>query len=65
MSDNYRPTSIGAERATKEQRQALQEIARGMDRAAKTNDDIAFMRLDREFNRLMIEFLTRHGLFPG
>jgi DNA-binding GntR family transcriptional regulator len=45
----------GAERATKEQRQALQEIARGMDRAAKTNDDIAFMRLDREFNRLMIE----------
>ncbi len=45
----------GAERATKEQRQALQEIACGMDRAAKTNDDIAFMRLDREFNRLMIE----------
>ena len=26
-----------------------------MDRAAKTNDDMAFMRLDREFNRLMIE----------
>ena len=26
-----------------------------MDRAAKTNDDIAFMRLDRELNRLMIE----------
>lgn len=45
----------GAERATKEQREALQEIARGMDRAAKTNDDIAFMRLDREFNRLMVE----------
>ena len=45
----------GAERATEEQRQTLQEIARGMDRAAKTNDDIAFMRLDREFNRLMIE----------
>jgi DNA-binding GntR family transcriptional regulator len=45
----------GAERATKEQREMLQEIARGMDRAAKTNDDIAFMRLDREFNRLMVE----------
>jgi DNA-binding GntR family transcriptional regulator len=45
----------GAERATKEQREALHEIARGMDRAAKTNDDIAFMRLDREFNLLMIE----------
>ena len=26
-----------------------------MERAAKTNDDIAFMRLDRELNRLMIE----------
>ena len=31
------------------------EIARGMDAAAKTNDDIAFMRLDRELNELMIE----------
>jgi DNA-binding GntR family transcriptional regulator len=45
----------GAERATKAQREQLQEIARGMDRAAKANDDLAFMRLDREFNRLMIE----------
>src|SRR4029079_1673674 len=45
----------GAERATSEQRTQLQEIARGMDRAAKTNDDIAFMRLDGEFNALMLE----------
>ncbi len=45
----------GAERATKDQREQLQEIARGMDRASKANDDIAFMRLDRELNRLMIE----------
>ena len=45
----------GAERATKEQRGYLQDIAQGMERAAKTNDDIAFMRLDREMNRLMIE----------
>ena len=45
----------GAERATNEQREQLQDIARGMDRASKANDDIAFMRLDREFNRLMIE----------
>jgi len=45
----------GAERATPEQRAQLQEIARGMDRAAKTNDDIAFMRLDREFNALMVD----------
>jgi DNA-binding GntR family transcriptional regulator len=49
----------GAERATKEQRAQLLEIARGMDRAAKTNDDIAFMRLDREMNGLMIE--TAHN----
>jgi DNA-binding GntR family transcriptional regulator len=45
----------GADRATSEQRRQFQEIARGMDRASKTNDDIAFMRLDREFNMLMIE----------
>ena len=45
----------GAERATGEQRKAMQEIAEGMERAARTNDDIAFMRLDRELNALMIE----------
>jgi DNA-binding GntR family transcriptional regulator len=45
----------GAERANKEQREEFQAIAQGMDRAAKTNDDIAFMRLDGELNRLMIE----------
>ena len=46
---------MGAERATAEQRARMQDIAQGMDRAAKTNDDIAFMRLDRELNALMIE----------
>jgi len=45
----------GAERATNEQREQLQDIAGGMDRASKANDDIAFMRLDRELNRLLIE----------
>ena len=45
----------GAERANKEQRDQFIEIAQGMDRAAKSNDDIAFMRLDRELNRLIIE----------
>jgi DNA-binding GntR family transcriptional regulator len=44
-----------AERSTPEQRAQFQEIARGMDRAAKTNDDIAFMRLDRELNSLLVE----------
>ena len=32
---------------------ALREIADGMDRAAKSKDDIAFMRLDRELNLLI------------
>jgi DNA-binding GntR family transcriptional regulator len=45
----------GAERADKDQREQFLEIAQGMDRAAKANDDISFMRLDRELNRLMIE----------
>jgi DNA-binding GntR family transcriptional regulator len=45
----------GAERATHEQRTRMLDIARGMDLAARTNDDISFMRLDREFNALMIE----------
>ena len=44
-----------AERATAAQRGSMLAIAQGMDRAAKTNDDIAFMRLDRELNALMIE----------
>jgi DNA-binding GntR family transcriptional regulator len=45
----------GAERATQQQREDMLEIARGMDQAAATRDDIAFMRLDRELNRLVIE----------
>jgi DNA-binding GntR family transcriptional regulator len=45
----------GAQRASKKQRERLLEIAQGMDRAGKTNDDIAFMRLDGEFNRLIVE----------
>jgi DNA-binding GntR family transcriptional regulator len=45
----------GAERATPAHRAVLQDIARGMDQAAKHNDDIAFMRLDRELNALVIE----------
>src|SRR5258708_3725670 len=44
---------LGAQRANEEQRQRLREIADGMDRAAKTNDDIVFMRLDRELNLLI------------
>ncbi|MDP1909702.1 MAG: GntR family transcriptional regulator [Hyphomicrobium sp.] len=46
---------LSAERASAEQRVQFDEIARGMDQAAKANDDIAFMRLDRELNHLIIE----------
>jgi DNA-binding GntR family transcriptional regulator len=45
----------GAERATGEQRAALHDIALGMEQAGKANDDIVFMRLDREMNELMID----------
>jgi DNA-binding GntR family transcriptional regulator len=44
-----------AERATPEQREKFFEIAAGMEKAAKTNDDIAFMRLDRELNLLTVD----------
>jgi DNA-binding GntR family transcriptional regulator len=44
---------LGAQRASEEQRQQFREIAGGMDRAARTNDDMVFMRLDRELNLLI------------
>ena len=44
---------LGAERASEAQRQRFREIAHGMDKAGRANDDIAFMRLDRELNLLI------------
>jgi DNA-binding GntR family transcriptional regulator len=44
---------LAAQRSTEEQRQRFLEIAGSMDRAAKTTDDIMFMRLDRELNILV------------
>jgi DNA-binding GntR family transcriptional regulator len=44
-----------AERATPEQREKFLAIAGGMEKAARTNDDIAFMRLDRELNLLIVD----------
>jgi DNA-binding GntR family transcriptional regulator len=44
-----------AERATEPERRRFREIADGMEEAARTNDDIAFMRLDRELNALLAE----------
>ena len=44
-----------AERATDAERRRFAEIADGMEAAAGKNDDIAFMRLDRELNALLAE----------
>jgi DNA-binding GntR family transcriptional regulator len=44
-----------ARRATETQRRRFAEIADGMAAAAATTDDITFMRLDREFNLLVLE----------
>lgn len=61
----------GAKRRTKEQAVSLLSIAEGMERAAEENDDIAFMRLDRELNTLVAasahnEYASRAmGLLQG
>jgi DNA-binding GntR family transcriptional regulator len=44
-----------AKRAVSTQRTRFREIASGMDQAASRTDDIAFMRLDREFNLLVLD----------
>ena len=44
-----------ARRATTGQRRRLNDIASGMEQAARAADDIGFMRLDRDFNLLMLE----------
>jgi DNA-binding GntR family transcriptional regulator len=44
-----------ARRATPDQRDRFTAIAAGMDEAARRSDDIAFMRLDRAFNLLVLE----------
>ena len=41
-----------ARRATDEERGAFRELARAFEAAAVKNDDITFMRTDREFNQL-------------
>lgn len=50
---------VGARRRTEAQAKRLLAVAEGMDRAAETNDDIAFMRLDRELNALISQ--TAHN----
>jgi len=46
--------SRAAKRASDAERRRLEEIAAGMESAATANDDVAFMRLDREFNELTV-----------
>lgn len=41
-----------ARRATDEQRVRFRELARDFEKSARINDDVAFMRTDREFNLL-------------
>jgi DNA-binding GntR family transcriptional regulator len=47
-------SKAAARRATEEQRDQLLRIAAGMDAASRSNDGIAFMRLDREMNLLIM-----------
>jgi DNA-binding GntR family transcriptional regulator len=44
-----------AKRANRLQRIQFQKIAAGMDQAVRNADDIGFMRLDREFNLLVLD----------
>jgi DNA-binding GntR family transcriptional regulator len=44
-----------ARRSEEGQRRDFAELAKGMEAAARVSDDIAFMRLDRSFNQLMLE----------
>ncbi len=41
-----------ARRATNDERARLRTLAAGFERAAKVNDDVSFMRVDRDFNVL-------------
>jgi DNA-binding GntR family transcriptional regulator len=44
-----------ARRSEDTQRRQFAELATGMEAAARVSDDLAFMRLDRAFNQLMLE----------
>jgi len=41
-----------ARRATDEEREQFREIVRNFEKSARANDDVAFMRTDRDFNNL-------------
>jgi DNA-binding GntR family transcriptional regulator len=62
---------LAAERASAAECREFTDIAAGMNAASRASDDIAFMRLDRQFNALVAqaarnEFATRSmGLMNG
>jgi len=43
-----------ARRATPEERKLFIEVARRFEKSARTNDDVAFMRVDRDFHDLSV-----------
>jgi len=43
-----------ARRATPEERARFLEIARSFEKSARSNDEVTFMRVDREFNELAV-----------
>lgn len=43
-----------ARRATREERAAFADLAASLGRAAEEDDDVTFMRLDREFNQMTV-----------
>ena len=53
-----------ARRATAEERARFQELARLFEKSAKVNDDVTFMRTDREFNTLCVN-ATRNEFAAG
>ena len=52
-----------ARRATPEQRERFLELARRFEKSAETNNDVSFMRVDREFNDLSV--LAAHNEFAA
>ena len=53
-----------ARRATDEERARFRELAKTFEKSAKVNDDVTFMRTDREFNDLCIA-ATRNEFAAG
>ncbi|HTO48172.1 MAG TPA: GntR family transcriptional regulator [Burkholderiales bacterium] len=48
-------TRSAARRASPQERARFAELAKAFERAARTGEDVAFLRIDREFNELCLE----------